>query len=431
MNLRFDSLTQPVLEIPADASLAQRCQSIADPAARWQIYLHELGRLALSPWIQDSSEVAPQVWPEAAPWAIWQVVSGLGLKLGQRRVVVIISEAIDTAALRVAKEWVDIPGWAGDYYLAAQIDIDEQQLRLWGYATYHQIKRQAAYDHQDRTYCLKEVSLIQDFSAFWVAQQLEELETPAVETVETVETLQEPYVNEVPRAQAEQLLSRLANALEPRLEIPFSLWSTLLKNPSWRRSLYTQRQHVYLQQLQQETSRDTPINLGDWASQLLNSTDWSLPDQMLAAGWQTLASRLTPALAANLPANFRADVSVGSGHLPAASCGKSVALIVDEKTVELVLTVSLKNEADNRSNIQIRLYPDDQTPVEREGASPLLPASVTLALQTTETGETLQTVCSGDRDNYIQLPAFRCMANQPFSVCVQHASATAVTHFLS
>ena len=395
MSLLSDSLTQPVIEIPADASLASRCQSVVDPASRWQIYLHELGWAAIAPWLQDSFEEAPQLWPKAAPWDIWQIVSGLALSIGQRRIVVIISEAIDTAELRIAKEWVDIPDWAGDYYLAAQIDVDEQQLRLWGYTTHAQIKQQGAYDEQDRTYCLSEASLVQDFSAFWVAYQLEKLEARATDSVT------EASLSKVPRVQADNLITRLADALEPRLEIPFGLWGTLLQDQNWRRAFYAKRQRVY--QLSVQSA-----------------------DQMLAAGWQVLSSLLPSAPVAN----FRADTLTGNNRQPVTSYGKTVALTTEKAAVDLVLAVSWKVEADNRSNIQIQLYPAKQMPVEGEGDRPILPAAVLLILQA-ETGEALQTVCSGDRDNYIQLPAFRCGANQPFSICVQYASAVAVTHFLS
>ena len=35
--------------------------------------------------------------------------------------MLIPSEAIDDSELEVPQEWVDIPSWAADYYLAVQI----------------------------------------------------------------------------------------------------------------------------------------------------------------------------------------------------------------------------------------------------------------------------------------------------------------------
>ena len=77
-----------------------------------------------------------------------------------------LSETIEAASLQVPQEWVDIPDWAADYYLAAHVDVDEQRLVLWGYATHAQVKTQGVYEASDRTYTLSDIDLIQDFAVF-------------------------------------------------------------------------------------------------------------------------------------------------------------------------------------------------------------------------------------------------------------------------
>ncbi|MGF1525106.1 MAG: DUF1822 family protein [Leptolyngbyaceae cyanobacterium] len=92
MSVLFDNPVQPVLTLPADLAAWQRCASISDAAARWRVYLHELGAAALLSWFQAEFDVPVQLWPENAPWDIWQVVSGLALTLGDKRIVAILDE---------------------------------------------------------------------------------------------------------------------------------------------------------------------------------------------------------------------------------------------------------------------------------------------------------------------------------------------------
>ncbi|MEL7243436.1 MAG: DUF1822 family protein [Cyanobacteria bacterium J06573_2] len=151
--------------------------------------------------------------------------------------VIIPSEAIHDSELRVPQEWVDIPSWSADYYLAVQVNIDDKLIRVWGYATHQQLKKKGNYEAGDRTYCLAGEDLIEDINILWLAQQL----CPEEPTRSEVEPL--PVL---PLQRAENLLQRLSNSAirTPRLEVPFSSWGALVEHGGWRKILYQRRQGI-------------------------------------------------------------------------------------------------------------------------------------------------------------------------------------------
>ena len=374
MSLVFDNPVQPVLAMPPDLALWQQGGAIADPAARWRVYLHQLGLAALQAWVQEEWDQPLRLWPINAA-DLWQWVDGLALTLGDRRLVVILSEAIDTAVLTVPQEWVDIPGWAADYYLAAQVDVDEQRLVLWGYGTHAQVKAQGHYEPSDRTYSLSADDLIQDFSVFWVAQQLEQPQTFSL-----------PELSPLAEAQAERLIDRLNYAVEPRLEIPFEQWGALLSNEGWRQRLWRQRRGM--------------VNLSGWLRDLVEP------------GWRSLASLLsgTPAL------GFR------STDTQSATVSRGKAIWLSPPDCFLVLGLRVTPTEGDRRSISVQLFPTDVD---------LLPAGVTLTLELPETAEALQRVQAGEQDNYIQIPSFRCPPGQRFRVSIQLVDAIVQEDFVS
>lgn len=229
--------TQLWLEFsPTTQSQAWQHQSFSTPSSRWNAYLNRLALNAFLPWLQE--EYAPQAraWPNsAANLCIWDLVSGTAIVWGTTRLVLLPSETLDLSELRVPQEWVDIPDWAADYYLAVQVNPDDGWVRIWGYTTHLQLKTSGHYDAGDRTYCLDEEDLIDDLNILWVARQLC-LEEPTRSAITPLPVL--------PQVQAENLLQRLGNpaVATPRLAVPFELWGALLAHGGWRQHLYERRQ---------------------------------------------------------------------------------------------------------------------------------------------------------------------------------------------
>ncbi|NJP10788.1 MAG: DUF1822 family protein [Leptolyngbyaceae cyanobacterium RU_5_1] len=214
MVLISDTSTQ-WLEIPQTVHEQswQQSQVISIPGNRLQAYLNQVCLQTVLPWLQERSEIEPVISSASSP-AVWELVNGSAIALGTTRLVLMPTEAMDKSEFRVPQEWVDLPSWVGDYYLAIEIDTDEQSLTIWGYATHEMLKSQGQYDPGDRTYSLDGADLIQDMTVFWVMQQL----------------VAEPTRSEIPAlptlsaAQAEALIQRVADlaiAL-PRLEVPLN-----------------------------------------------------------------------------------------------------------------------------------------------------------------------------------------------------------------
>jgi hypothetical protein len=377
MSLRFDNPLQPVLAMPPDESVWQQYEPQSDPAVRWRLYRHQLGWAVLQPWLQEEFGQRAHLWPAENPCAVWSLVEGLALTLGSRRLLVLLSETLDAATMPVPQEWVDIPDWAADYYLAAHVDVDEQRLALWGYAPYAQVKTQGVYEPSDRTYTLGDGDLIQDFSVFWVAHQLESPQPAAIPALPTLLT-----------TPAEGLIEQLANVAEPRLALPFEQWGALLSEAHWRRQLWQRRQGR------------VPVALSGWL------------EQVFASGWRSLDSLLPPSPALGWRSAAPRDATV--------SRGKSLRL--SSPDCELVLVVRVTPLAGDRRRIQVQLFPM---------RSAVLPTGVTLTLDLPDTAEQLQTVQAGEQDTYIQLPSFRCPVGQRFRVSLQLAAARMYEEFIS
>lgn len=237
MNATFPEPKQIWLEL-STTTLEQaweQSQSWTTPYRRWQTYVNLICLGAILPWLREEFDAKASAALSLADLrSCWEMVDGTAINLDGMRVVVIASEDIDLSELRIPQEWVDIPTWLGDYYLAVQINPDDGWLRIWGYCTHEQLKQNGTYEPTNRTYCLGESELINDLNALGVARKL----CPDEVTQVAVDPL--PILH---LAQAENLLQRLGNTavIAPRLAIPFALWGALLSHGGWRKRLYQLR----------------------------------------------------------------------------------------------------------------------------------------------------------------------------------------------
>lgn len=221
----------------------QNSQLFSTPASRYQAYLNQLCLSAVMPWLQEDYAPQAKVWPnQAALSSVWDVVNGTALASGTTRFILVPSDTIDTSELQVSQEWVDLPSWAGDYYLGVQVEPDEGWVRIWGYCTHSQLKHQARYHASDflpnsvtaRTYCLDEDELIKDLNVLGVVRQL----CPNEPTRASITPL-----TALSSTQADNLIEHLAHPTipAPRLAVSFELWGALLEHGAWRQQLYERR----------------------------------------------------------------------------------------------------------------------------------------------------------------------------------------------
>lgn len=225
--------TQLWLEVPAgDRPQWEDSQAFSSDSRRWSAYLNQLCLSAFLPWLQTDFPQA-RAYPAVAP-AIWEVVNGTAVTLGDFHLVLIPSQAVDLDELRVPQEWVDIPDWVADYYLAVQVKPDEGWINIWGGTTHHRLKTIGTFDRRDRAYCLGEEDLIKNLNALLIARDL----VPEAAIRASVVPLPSLSASE-----AENLLQRLGSpeVALPRLQVPFERWGALLQNSSWRQQLYDRR----------------------------------------------------------------------------------------------------------------------------------------------------------------------------------------------
>ncbi|MCH2232297.1 MAG: DUF1822 family protein [Crocinitomicaceae bacterium] len=375
MTFLFAEPTQLWLEIsPKDQSSAwEQSQTLCASSSRWRAYINQLCRSTFIRYLQEEYPQAniPRVNLETH-LGLWDVVNGSMVNLGDKKLILLPTEASDDEELQVPQEWIDIPRLVGDYYLAVQVNPDEQWIRIWGYTTHHKLKNQGHYEPLERTYSLDINELIKDINVFFVSQELSTQET----TREVITTLPS-----LPLVQAENLTERLGNSDSPitRLSIPFSLWGALLENENWTQKLYQKRQS-------QRESSNTLINLSRWLDNIFDAV-WQSPQEL------------------DLAFETRRNAQVQGSQIK-----RGTVIFVEASSVErqaVILLIGITRETDERIGVRIQLYP--------HGRDRYLPSNITLTL-CAESGEPIQSVQARNQDNYIQIKRFKCPSGFQFGV---------------
>ncbi|MDF5721942.1 MAG: DUF1822 family protein [Rhizonema sp. PD37] len=380
MTYAFVDPREWVLEITPEiqSRFWQQSQVYATHSSRWCAYINQICLYAFLHWVKTEYVSEASVWYSSPDIpAFWEFVNGTAICLGDRRVVLIPSEAIDDSELEVPQEWVDIPSWAGDYYVSAQVKPDGEWVRIWGYTTHTELKSLAHYDSVDRTYCLDARHLTKDLNAFWITYQF------CVD--EEVKAVVFP-LPELPTIQAENLQQRLAQTVTfPRLEVPFKTWGALLENEQWRQGLYQQRQ-------QRSLSSQGQVNLSHWLTGIYD------------ASWQAIETFFN-STSSSLAFNFRSSASLSTSSIKRAKVIDLGAEIESQKVMLLVALIPLANE---QVSIRVQLHPIGDE---------YLPKDIKLFLLSSEQ-DLIQEVQARVEDNYVQLKLFEGEVGECFSIQV-------------
>ncbi|MGI0487230.1 DUF1822 family protein [Pantanalinema rosaneae CENA516] len=376
MSFMFEPLTQLMLDIPTpvEQDSWQQSQLASSGRGQWQTFLNHLCVTVFLPWLQtEYVPTATTTLTASTLPTVWDVVNGTVLSCDRKRLVLIPDKSVDTSELRVPQEWVDVPGWAGDYFLAVQVNADAGWLRVWGYTTHEMLKTMGTYDPGDRTYGLDAQQVIQDVSALWVVQQLA-ADEPTQAAIAPLPT--------VPVVQADHLLQRLANLEldQPRLEIPFELWGALITDDGWRQRLYQYRQG-------QSTIVHPITQLGQWFQ------------HQFEAGWQALETLLGED--ANLAYSFRQTADLTDVPIK----GAKLLQLPTQAVLLLVSVEAMPN--DDQVGIRAQLRSRDR--------QISLPEGLSLHLLATD-GEVIQSVQARQQDEAIQLKRFRIPSGTPFTL---------------
>ncbi len=231
--------SEHLFEIPDGSDVLERLYSTSGATQRACINQQCVD--ALLRWLREEISENAKVYPHQASLAsIWEFVNGSAIAIDNLRLVLIPTLAMDGDELLVPQEWVDIPEWVGDYYLAVQVNPDEGWIRVYGYTTHHKIKNLGVYNANDRTYSLESEDWIEDLNVLWLSRQFYPQEVTRADIA---------LLSPLPQSQAENLLQRLGNPdiKFPRLEVPFSTWGGLVSHGGWRQKMYELRQGIIQQ----------------------------------------------------------------------------------------------------------------------------------------------------------------------------------------
>jgi hypothetical protein len=353
----FSALLDPtdcILPISSQQQSAIWQQSLDFPTVwgRWNAYLNQLCLDTCLTWLK--AEHLPTVKANLEP-ALWGTLNGSILTVGNIRIALIPTEAIDRSELEVAQEWVDVPSLAADYYLGVQITPDCQEIVIYGYTTHQQLKHRGSYDAQERTYCLDIDDLNPDLNALWLSY-------PHYTTSQTQATL--TAIPTLDPARAEALIARLTNPdlIMPRLAVPFQTWAALLDNPQWRKRLSQQPQ----------TANPTSVftKLSSWFNASIVDGLQGQIDEI----WQSVDRVLLPqqvAIAVRSTAS-QDRIEIAADYIYRAK-------VFDLQGGQIALLIGISPIADRESRISLQVYP--------AGGAAYLPGATQLRLLSSDGSE--------------------------------------------
>ncbi|GJD19193.1 hypothetical protein RIVM261_041490 [Rivularia sp. IAM M-261] len=344
---------------------------------------------AFRAWVKENLGDSITVLPsEAALPTIWDVVNGTAITIGKTRIVLIPDEATDTETLTVPQEWVDIPEWVADYYLAIQVNIDARWMCVWGFTSHRTLKDKGNYDPVYHTYSLDRDYVITDLDVLWLAQEMCLQEKANVEQLKLLAP-----------STAENLLVRLSKSspYSPRLDVNFQEWGALLASNDWRNRLYEMRQEKVSSTIKQILAQNYAL---------------------VKNGWEDIQAFFSPEkVQMQLDYNLRSTTEVSKSSLHWQ--GKLIYLKDELKETTVLLKVAFIKEADGRVGVKVQIHPESE--------ETYLSANLKLALL--YDSKVLESVTSGKSSLYIELPYFECQFETRFCIEIALDNSSHVEQF--
>ncbi|NJK27506.1 MAG: DUF1822 family protein, partial [Coleofasciculaceae cyanobacterium SM2_3_26] len=179
-------------------------------------------------------------------------------------------------------------------------------------------------------------------------------------------------------------------------------WGAILERADWRQRLCA---------LRRGTSPTILANLATWLADRVEAQSFEATD-----GWQSIET-LFP--------NYR---TLATGLRRTRNLSDRVRRVkllhfgTPPEPTDMVLSVEVAAEPDNRLGIRVQLHPGGETPY--------LPEQTVLSLLGKDEA-VLQSVQARSQDNFIQIQRFKCPPGTPFSLRVEWSGQSIVEAFTS
>lgn len=399
LSSQLDFVSQIVIDIDPDrlANIETKAeQKMPNFTAKHNYILNSLTIDGVKQWLEENitEENESVIIPEAEYLnSCWSVVSGTPLALESMKIVAIPSETIDTSGISIPREWVDIPQWIPDYFIAARVDLQQKKVLLWGYVHADTVKQQGTLDRTHQNYILSQDRMSLDLELFGITE-------PFINKPQTKQ--KQPLHREVNLEAILKQLS-LSSAYSPRLDLPFEIWSALISDKRWLKKLYQQR-------CLNSTTNNSATNLLQWLQK-----DVVEP---IKSGWQEL-SELFSANFTQTPQPAFASRDESSQKEKWAKKAKVIDLKVQlDSSIPIILLVAIAprlaeseiaQKAKDKYSIMVQLHP--------ESGRKFLPESINLSLLSD--AKLLQEAVSRSQDSYLQL-GFTCPIETSFEIKVTY-----------
>lgn len=360
--------------IAIDPQYLTKVQSEADAkmpnaTAKHNYILNSLCLDAVSNWLEENileEDEAIAIPKSEYLEASWSVVTGTEITLDSMKIAVIPQANSDIAGIEIPREWVDIPQWIPDYYLAAQVDLEQKTIWLWGYVHSNTVRQQGNLDrtHQHYTLPLEKMSL--DLELFGITHQLIKPPQPS------------PHSSTAKNIDKQEALEKLSepSPFSPRLNLSFETWLALIGDRQWCQELYKQR-------CLNSQSKSSVTKLIQWLKSEVTST--------LDSGWKELNEIFPPSINTAQPAfALRSDKDLQNYAKKVKIIDLKVQLKQD---ITIVLFVAIAQKAENKYSIVAQLHPDSKQKFVPEA----------IGFQLIHKGKVIQEATSRSQDRYLQM----------------------------
>jgi hypothetical protein len=428
-------------------------QAFSNPTAQYYAQLNQICLEQTQAWLTEIGVSSEPTFTASQITSIWDVVNGCALTIDNRRLILIPSDQLDQDELRVPQEWVDIPAWIGDYYLAVQIDLETNILNIWGFISHRILREFGTYNALDRTYSIDSDFLISDLDSLSIAQLLE------LQEITTV-----PPLPSLALDQSQSLIGQLSqhSSYSPRLDIDFNTWAALLSNNNLREQLYQRR----LQVAKIQSNSTPPLNLSNWLKQEFRQAliqGWGMADDIMRSPVDILRS--ADNIVCPNPSSVRAyspgkpssgvmdsllsllngdittvsnDTAQGEEYRSPEALHSEDNIVFSNDTIERAKLINLQYQLQETNVVMlIALQPQNTSDLVTVSVQiHAAPGTLTLPPQLklsyiTDEGEELQAVIARSQDSVILLPKFTCDVGTTFNLQLQLNGASQIEKFVA